>query len=231
MKNLTCLFVIFLFACNNLTVKPAVIENKESVIKTVILKEINYDGCKQQIALLKQQYKSNWKNISLAEKQEIFTKAVTETIMPAWMGTKWDFNGITQTPRKGAIACGYFVTTVLRDAGIKLARAKLAQQPSGLIIKALVKQPLIKHLCGIDIKTFVNDIKDRGYGLYIVGLDCHVGFLYNDGKQVYFIHSSWIGTKDVQREIAENSIILSRSAYKVIGKISADEKMLDNWIN
>ncbi len=220
---------IFFMACNGAVAPTFVV--KQKTVEQIPLAAINYDSCKQQIIVLKQKYRANWKNMLPLEKEIIFTKAVTETIMPSWMGTKWDFNGITQTPKKGTIACGYFVTTVLRDAGIKLARSKLAQQPSGLIIKALVKQSHIKHLCGIDIATFITHIKAMGYGLYIVGLDCHVGFLYNDGRQVYFIHASWIGTKDVQKEIAENSIILSRSQYKVIGKISADAQLLDNWIN
>ena len=32
-----------------------------------------------------------------------------------WMGTPWDFSGTSQVPRKGSIACGYFVSTVGLD--------------------------------------------------------------------------------------------------------------------
>ena len=39
-----------------------------------------------------------------------------------WKGTPWDFNGTTRTPGEGAIACGYFVTTVLEQAGFKIER-------------------------------------------------------------------------------------------------------------
>src|SRR5437764_1215954 len=43
--------------------------------------------------------------------------SVDADIFPAWFGTPWDFNGTTQTPGEGKIACGYFVTTVMRDLG------------------------------------------------------------------------------------------------------------------
>jgi len=64
-----------------------------------------------------------------------------------------------------------------------------------------------------------------------VGLDNHTGFIYNDGNEVYFIHSTFIGTRNVQKEIAATSRILEKSKYKVLGKISADEKVLNRWIN
>lgn len=55
---------------------------------------------------------------------------ITEDILPAWHGTPWDFNGTTRTPRSGTIACGYFVNTVLQDAGFRLPRIKWSQMAS-----------------------------------------------------------------------------------------------------
>lgn len=77
----------------------------------------------------------------------------------------------------------------------------------------------------------MHSIKKLGYGLYIVGLDNHTGFIYNDGKEIYFIHSTFVGTRNVQKENAATSWILEKSKYKVLAKISADEKVLDRWIN
>ena len=85
---------------------------------------INYDSCKKQILVIKQKNKSSWAALSKQGKEKIFTRAVAETIIPDWIGTKWDFNGISEKPQQGNIACGYFVTTVLRDAGLNLARSK-----------------------------------------------------------------------------------------------------------
>lgn len=80
------------------------------------------------------------------------------------------------------------------------------------------------------MQNFAAAVKQMGYGLYIVGLDNHTGFIYNDGIKIFFIHSTFVGTKNVQWEEAEKSWVLSSSKYKVLGKISEDERMLAKWI-
>ena len=55
---------------------------------------------------------------------------IIDEIFSAWIGTRWDFDGTSQTPREGRIACGYFVSTVLRDAGFDV-EAGQARPASG----------------------------------------------------------------------------------------------------
>jgi hypothetical protein len=43
----------------------------------------------------------------------------------------------SETPGRGEIACGYFVSTVLRDAGFGVERVRLAQQASERIVRTL----------------------------------------------------------------------------------------------
>jgi len=191
----------------------------------------NYDSCKNVIRLIRQKQKPLWAKNSLSAKEKIFTSAVTETIIPAWIGTSWNFNGTSEAPQQGSIACGYFVTTVLRDAGVPLARVKLAQCASEQMIMSLVQAKYIRRYSQVTMTKFIESVQDQGYGLYIVGLDNHTGFIYNDGNDIYFIHSTFAGTKDVQKERAAASWILDRSKYKVLGKISADEKLLAKWIS
>ena len=193
--------------------------------------KLNYDSCKKQITIIKQQQKSGWNKLSATEKEKLFTKTITETIIPGWIGTKWDFNGTTEIPQQGSIACGYFVTTVLRDAGLQVARVKLAQMASEQMIRSLVQSKFVHQYSNFSITDFTNAIAKQGYGLYIIGLDNHTGFIYNDGNAIYFIHSTIVGTRDVQKEIAAESWVLKQSKYKVLGKISADEKVLQRWIN
>ncbi len=197
----------------------------------VIAATINYDSCKTAIKLNKQKLHPIWSSLSQTEKEKIFTTAVTKTIIPAWIGTAWDFNGTTENPKQGKIACGYFVTTVLRDAGLPVARVKLAQYASEQMITSLVQPKYISHYSNVLMEYFIQSIQKQGYGLYIVGLDNHTGFIYNDGKDVYFIHSTFIGTRNVQKDIAATNPILKQSKYKVLGKISGDEKVLQRWVN
>ncbi len=198
---------------------------------TTLSTPINYDSCKKQILFIKQKSKISWGALSKKEREKIFTRAVAETIIPNWIGTKWDYNGISEKPQQGNIACGYFVTTILRDAGLNLARIKLAQCASEQMITTLIQPKYIRRFSNVDIAVFIQAIQQQGYGLYIVGLDNHTGFIYNDNSQVYFIHSTFVGTRNVQKENAAASWVLKQSKYKVLGKLSADEKVLERWLN
>lgn len=171
------------------------------------------------------------KNDALEKTRTLLISSIDQNIFPYWYGTAWDFYGTTQTPKEGKIACGYFVTTVLRDVGVKLNRVSLAQQASENIIKSLTTEPFIKRFRNVAIDKFVEEISKLGAGLYIVGLDNHVGFILNDGNKVYFVHSSYVEPSEVIKEIALNSPILSNSKYRVVGKISADDSFLRKWLN
>jgi hypothetical protein len=135
-----------------------------------------------------------------------------------WYGTNWDFNGTTRQPQKGSIACGYFVTTVLEDIGIKLNRIRLAQCASSILIEHTCSN--ISSYSNKPLQHFVSQIKAKGPGLYITGLDNHTGFIYNDGRGVYFIHSSYYTPKAVIKERAIESPVLGNSKLRMIGKVN-----------
>jgi len=229
MKIITTLFLFIACASCNSRKYPVYANEPGRFAEKATL--LNYDSCKKAIALIKQNNKAHWSKLSKQEKEKIFTTAITETIAPSWVGTPWDFNGITEKPQQGKIACGYFVTTVLRDGGLNLARIKLAQCAAEPMILELIQPKYVQRFSNIAMANFIQSIQQQGYGLYIVGLDNHVGFIYNDGNEIYFIHSSAVGTRDVQKEKASASWVLSQSKYKVLGKLSADENVLTRWIN
>jgi hypothetical protein len=226
MRVLICVCLFFVACKKNKVrvVQPVAIAN------VVTAKIINYDSCKIAIQAIKKANKKKWETLPKTTQGKIFTEAVVQTIIPAWIGTPWDFNGITEVPQKGKIACGYFVTTVLRDAGVELERIKLAQAASQKIITTLTLKQDIKMCCNKPIASFIELIKNNGYGLYVVGLDNHTGFIYNDGTQVYFIHSTFVGTRNVQKEIAATSKVLIASKYKIVGKVSGNEGLLKKWV-
>ena len=162
----------------------------------------------------------------LRETGDWLREAVDKELFPHWYGTAWDFYGTTQTPRNGKIACGYFVTTLLRDAGFKLERAPLAQQASEKIILSLVRPAFVQRFRNVKLADFVAAVKQKGAGLYVVGLDVHVGFILNDGQQVYFVHSSYGDPQEVVKEIAADSSILGSSKYRVLGALTEDDQLL-----
>ena len=85
------------------------------------------------------------KNALIAEARMVLTRTIYSDLFPSWYGTAWDFNGTTEIPRQGKIACGYFVSTVLRDAGLKVERAQLAQQASENIILSLIRDSYVRR--------------------------------------------------------------------------------------
>lgn len=70
---------------------------------------------------------------------------------------------------------------------------------------------------------FLSEIKKSGYGLYIAGLDFHTGFIYNDGKEVYFSHSGYYGSKCVVKEKAIECVVLGNSQLKMIGTVNFEK--------
>jgi hypothetical protein len=162
--------------------------------------------------------------------RELLARSISDEISPYWYGTGWDFYGTTETPGKGKIACGYFVTTVLRDVGVKVQRVRLAQQASENIILSLTTNDHTKRFRQIPIDRFVDVVKKWGTGLYVVGLDVHVGFILNVAGEVYFVHSSYADPYCVVRERASESRILTSSRYRVLGKLSEDDDFILKWL-
>lgn len=170
--------------------------------------------------------------LSKQKQQQFFINVLTKHIFPFWYGTRWSFYGNTTTPGDGSIACGYFVTTTLSHAGVKLNRIKLAQCASEEMIRSLVQKQKITHFNSLSLQNFINGISQKGKGIYIIGLDNHTGFIYIDStKEVRFIHASGRFPFCVINEKASESVVLEKSNYKVVGKISDDDVFLNNYFN
>jgi hypothetical protein len=198
----------------------------------------DYSKILEKISIEKNRFRDLYsKSTSSIQKKEILSKArgfvideLIDNIFPSWYGTRWDFNGATQTPKQGNIACGYFVTTTLRDVGFNLDRSRLARQPSEHIIKNLTGLENIKRYSNKNIQDVNKYILESGEGIYIVGLDCHVGFIVNDGENVNFVHSSYYNPPlSVVSEPIDSFNPLAHSKYRVIGKI-LDDSMIEKWI-
>jgi hypothetical protein len=171
------------------------------------------------------------KQASFNEIQQTFLKAIDKRVFKYWYGTEWDFNGTTQKPHEGKIACGYFVTTTLRDMGVPINRVKMAQCASEEMINSLTTKKNIYHFSSISLSDFEKKITKKGNGLYIIGLDNHTGFISISDKGNYFIHASGWFPFQVIKEVLGKSSILSKSKYRVVGKISDDETFLRKWLN
>lgn len=148
-------------------------------------------------------------------------------IIPFWYGTPWDFNGYTAVPNEGVIACGYFVSTTLVHAGLDLNRYHLAQQAGLNEAKSLaLEEKNYETIYGID--NLKNTLEEEYLdGLYFVGLDSHVGYLYIKHGEFYFIHSNYIENR-VMIEKALTAPAFQSNIY-VVAQITTNKELLEKW--
>jgi hypothetical protein len=177
--------------------------------------ECNYAKCKTRSNTLYKEYLTKPDSI----RKQTLLNNIRDSLFVCWYGTEWDFNGTTEEPGKGKIACGYFVTTILRDLGVPVKRYKHAQMASEDMINSLCVKNNINRYANESIPSFVEKMKAKGPGLYIIGLDFHTGFILNDGQYIYFVHSNYAGKKVVMSELANESSVLTASKMKMTGKV------------
>ena len=161
-------------------------------------------------------------------------RVILETIMPemmrCWLGTGYDFNGVAELPGQGKIACGYFVSTLIRDAGFKVNRYKLAQQPSQNIIRTFVGEEHCQLRVGEKYDHYADWVETMEPGIYLMGLDTHVGFLVNDRNGMRFLHSSAIHKSGVVEESREQALSIKWSHWRMLGYFTADPKVMRIWL-
>lgn len=195
-----------------------------------------YEDLKTEIKAKQQQLQKEYVNCTTLEKDSLlivteeylFTTLVHE-IFPRWYGTPWEFYGKTLEPQEGSIACGYFVTHTLSDLGFKIPKVKWAQSASEYFIKKLAPNN-INRFSNKSITEIEEYLKKKGDGIYLVGLDCHVGFIVVEGEQMKFIHSSYYRPEiGVMSEDLDSWNPLRDSKYRVVGKLLSKE-MVEKWI-
>lgn len=166
------------------------------------------------------------KNACLDSASRYLQMALVNNVFPYWYGTAWDFNGISDKPQRGYIACGYFVSTTLKHCGIELNRYKVAQQYSHSIVNTLCSD--VKKYTELD--ALLSYIKSQPDNVYVVGLDNHVGFISKQNESITFVHSSFVGIACVESEQADQSAVLASSGLYVLGNATGNKNLVLRWL-
>jgi hypothetical protein len=160
--------------------------------------------------------------------QNLLIRFIDDEIFPYWYNTPWNFYGTTRIPKSGTIACGYFVTTVLQDVGFDIPRVKWAQLASEGIIKKFCRD--VKRFHDRPVSEVIDYIKKKPDAVYVVGLDCHVGFIVKYQEKIQFVHSNYYNPEiGVMSENLDTENPLRDSKYRVIGKVT-DSVNVSRWI-
>lgn len=165
---------------------------------------------------------------------KIFTETLVNKLIPYWYGTSWDFNGYTAVPNTGYIACGYFISTIFEHMGFNINRYKLAQQlpineaKTLTLNTELIEIEIINQYPSDYIETIQDTIKE---GIYFIGFDSgHVGFILNNGDQLYLIHSNYLQAQGVMIERIENSNVYPMYSRFYFAEISTNIELLEKWV-
>lgn len=154
--------------------------------------------------------------------------AIVDDLVPRWTGTPWSFYGNAEAPGVEPVACGYYVSAILRDAGLRVERVRLAQQASEHIIQTLVPEARIRRFRDRPAGEVVAHVARRD-GVWIVGLDFHVGFLIAEGGQVQFCHSTFLDEAGaICEDPSRSDAFVSR--YRVVGELLGDD-VVRGWLD
>jgi len=200
----------------------------------------NYNVIKSSISQKREQFKKAYlasidsfeRAVILDSARFFFTNSLLNELIPHWYGTVWDFNGYTNVPNSGVIACGYFISTTLKHLGVNMNRYRFAQQAGMNEAKTLdpdhnYRLIRIHHSEAID--SVVNVIEEEFRpGLYALGLSNHVGYIYIKDKTAYFIHSNYIDGH-VMTEKARYSDAFWSSIY-VFTDLTYNDFLIESWI-
>jgi hypothetical protein len=194
----------------------------------------SYQSTKTEIEKTRSELSRQYAKMSNAAQQTrfldsamvVFTELLLNQLIPHWYGTEWDFNGHTDQPRQGRIACGYFVSTTLKDMGLHLNRYKFAQKAPEREAKTLTfHSNEVLRFSANNIKEKMAGLRE---GLYFVGLDNHVGYLLIHQNQFYFIHSDYVSGK-VRRETTDAAEAFDSDLYYVV-PITANKDLAKKWL-
>lgn len=162
----------------------------------------------------------------------LFTDGLLNEIIPHWYGTAWDFNGYTDTPQKGKIACGYFVSTTLLHSGILLDRYKLAQQGPRDEAIALSLHKGFRTFAGFPAGDMAKNInQELKEGLYFIGLDeSHVGYLLKKEGELYLLHANYTQDAVVTIQPLMHSVFKHFMTWHV-ADVTYNRGLLSCWLS
>ncbi len=162
-----------------------------------------------------------------ARARKTLEDSIGETLAPAWVGTPYAFSGKATAPHDGPVACGHYVGAVLRGAGFRVSR-DVGALASARIVRSFAGHGRTRWWSGKTRAQLVRGVRREGDGLYLIGLDTHVGLLRVHGGEVTLCHSTgrWPRTVVCEPALASRSLI---SKVHVWGPLLPDETV-DRWL-
>ncbi len=173
-----------------------------------------------------------------SEARQYVVEALVSQVFPAWMGmpSGGGPQATASLPHQPGmyISCSYFLTAALQNAGLVLeSRARFAQAPAAWIERALLPPDGQIHRYGnLPADELERKLVGLGDGLYVVGLDIHVGFIVVRDGHAWFVHSSYTPPGTVVNEpiVSSMAIALSRHKGYWVSPLFQDDRIIEMWL-
>jgi hypothetical protein len=171
--------------------------------------------------------------IGLDSVRMAFTAAIVASIIPYWYGTHWSFEGHTESPRVGDIACGYFVSTTLLHAGLNLNRYRLAQQNPQTEATMLALGSPVRVIQSDNPDTLLARCeRELREGLYFIGLgEGHVGYLYKKQGELISIHADYTSPNICVAAQPFDASIYRAFGTFYIADITWNDRLVRYWLS
>jgi hypothetical protein len=175
-----------------------------------------------------------------SEARAFIERTLIDDVFPAWMGmpSGGGPTALATMPHQPgmSINCSGFLTAALQNAGLLLqSRNRFVQAPALWIQRALLPPDRPVHRYGTLPAAQLQDrlVAELGDGIYVVGLDIHVGFLVIRGGRVSFVHSSYTDPGTVVDEplVASLAIALSQRKGYWVSPLFQDDRLIDMWLH
>jgi len=165
----------------------------------------------------------------IAAARRYLLSAVADRLIPSWIGTPWEFSGTAAEPHSGSIACGFFVGTVLAHAGFRLDRIRFGELPAQTAIEGICPAEAVAIFRNHSTRAVLAHLAAGTDGLYLVGLDYHIGIVVKRSADLQFCHSTFLDPRAVLCEPAAGDNPLTSSRYVVVGELLTDVR-LEAWL-
>jgi hypothetical protein len=172
------------------------------------------------------------------EARRFIVETLVREIFPAWMGmpSGGGPQATASLPHQPGmyISCSYFLTAALQNAGLVLeSRARFAQAPAAWIERALLPPGGQIHRYGnLSPRDLERRLVELGDGLYVVGLNIHVGFIVVRDDHAWFVHSSYTPPGTVVNEpvVESMAIALSQAKGYWVSPLFRDDRIIEMWL-
>ena len=153
----------------------------------------------------------------LARARDVAFRAIVDELAPLWLGMPWGLGKDSTATRPyqpgKVVGCSYFVTALAQGAGVVLDdRFRFAQAPALVIQRAFSPgKGAIHRYLSIPGERLAREVSALGDGLYLIGLDVHVGFVVVDGGRARLLHASYTGARQVADEPLADALAIALS--------------------